>query len=159
VVLPVSEKASSVVAAPQLLPRMTAREYLSQAQYHRGEAITDALLKEALELVRLPQWYLGNTPEALSSGQRKRVGLAVVWLTKCRLIVLDEPRANLDSPSKEMMNNYLRTLEKERRIVFLASHDEEDEPFAHHRLDTEQEGSSSRYLLKKVTISKGNPSG
>jgi ABC-type multidrug transport system ATPase subunit len=133
---PAFRQASSVEARPSLLPHITIKEYLRHAKHVRNEEITDALLMASLAVVGLPQRILPYTPESLSAGQRKKVGLAIVWLMKSPLIVLDEPRANLDYPSKPVMDEYIQKLKDEGRVIVIASHDDEDCPFADHYCHT-----------------------
>ncbi|MGM0166552.1 hypothetical protein IGI39_001512 [Enterococcus sp. AZ135] len=66
-------------------------------------------------------------PDQLSGGQQQRVALARAIVLEPKLLLLDEPFANLDGHLKETMRNYLRRLQKDYRFsVVLVTHDREE---------------------------------
>lgn len=74
----------------------------------------------------LESWQLGarwNEPAlALSSGLRARLGLAVATLGEPRLLLLDEPGANLDEAGRELLRALLEE-QKRRGVVLVASNE------------------------------------
>jgi ABC-type multidrug transport system fused ATPase/permease subunit len=58
----------------------------------------------------------------LSSGQRQRVALARVLACEAKLVLLDEPEANLDAAGVEMVGRLVRELAAEGRMVAVAVH-------------------------------------
>ena len=67
---------------------------------------------------------LDKLPGEISGGQQQRVAVARAVASRPKLILADEPTANLDSKNSERLMNMLRTLnEKERVTVIFASHD------------------------------------
>ena len=76
----------------------------------------------ALEAVGLAE-YRNYSPFNLSWGQRKRAALAGLLVMKPKLLILDEPFANLDFKS---IYNHLKILEKLRKendiTIFFTSH-------------------------------------
>jgi Cu-processing system permease protein len=58
----------------------------------------------------------------LSGGLRQRLGFALALLTDPRILVLDEPSASLDAPSREWLARRLRAAAGEGRIVLVSTH-------------------------------------
>lgn len=74
----------------------------------------------------LEAWQLGarwNEPAlALSSGLRARLGLAVATLGEPRLLLLDEPGANLDEAGRELLRELLQE-QRKRGVALVASNE------------------------------------
>lgn len=80
---------------------------------------------EALSLVGLdPEKYAERSPFDLSGGQKRRVAIAGVIVTRPEILVLDEPVAGLDPKGKRELMKLLHTLhEKESKTIIIVSHD------------------------------------
>ncbi len=72
----------------------------------------------ALEAVNLTQ-YGKNSPYDLSWGQKKRAALAGLLVMKPKLLILDEPFANLDYKSIYNHLQIFKTLKKEQKMTIL----------------------------------------
>jgi len=76
-------------------------------------------------ILRLPKGYdtaLTDVGSLLSGGQRQRVALARALYGDPRIIVLDEPNANLDDVGEQALTQAVRTLREQGRTVALISH-------------------------------------
>ncbi len=74
-----------------------------------------------LELEELKAAY----PRDLSAGQRQRVALGAVTVTKPRLLLLDEPTRGLDYQAKRDLVHLLREWQAEGMSILLVTHDVE----------------------------------
>ena len=89
------------------------------------EAEVAAAVKSALETVGLQYEDVKNrSPFELSGGQRRRVAIAGVIVTKPEILVLDEPAAGLDPLGKEEIMELLHRIHEDWcKTVIIVSHD------------------------------------
>ncbi len=79
---------------------------------------------EVAELLEI-QDKLQSLPNTLSGGQQQRVAVARAVASKPKIILADEPTANLDSKNSIALMNMMRRLNEEEGVTILfASHDE-----------------------------------
>lgn len=92
--------------------------------------IPDNLFKDNLELLTstLDISSLLSTPvRQLSLGQRMRCEIAASLLHDPKILFLDEPTIGLDAVSKIAVRNFIKTINKEKKItVILTTHDMSD---------------------------------
>jgi ABC-type multidrug transport system fused ATPase/permease subunit len=71
----------------------------------------------------LPSGYateVGDGRRPLSPGERRRIGLARAFMSDAPLVVLDEPTADLDPQSVQIVSAAVRRLQEERTMLVIA---------------------------------------
>lgn len=115
-----------VFQAYNLIPVLSAREnveFVMQVQgvsaRERGQKAMDILKEVGLEGME------NRRPSELSGGQQQRVAVARAIVSQPKLVLADEPTANLDSTSAKQLMELFRTLNEHHGVTFLiATHDE-----------------------------------
>jgi PrtD family type I secretion system ABC transporter len=105
----------------------TVAENISRYGDHNSAAIVEAAkIAGAHEFIlTLPNGYdtvIGDRGKLLSGGQRQRVGLARAVYGGCKVVVLDEPNANLDAIGEADLRRAIETLKKQGRTVVIVTH-------------------------------------
>jgi ABC-type Fe3+/spermidine/putrescine transport system ATPase subunit len=107
-----------------LFPHLTARRNVSfglEVRGVRGDEL-ERRVTAALDRVSLPADARDRRPAALSGGQQQRVALARALVIEPRLLLLDEPLANLDRRLRDQVRGELKT----GVTTLLVTHDPED---------------------------------
>lgn len=126
--LPETRKHLGVTPQDTAFPKtVRVKEVLDFVLAQYGAELSVDLL-EALNLKTLMPRLMGG----LSGGERRRVGLACALCAKPDLIVLDEPTAGLDLPSRYSFFVYLKKLVKDsgKTVLFSTHHLDEVEQLA-----------------------------
>lgn len=113
----------ALVETPEFYSYLTPLEILSYLGKLRG--ITGDELKErvryVLEVVKLSEW--ANTKIGkFSRGMKQRLGIAQAILHNPPILILDEPALGLDPRGMYEIREIIKTMVKEGKTVFLASH-------------------------------------
>ncbi|MCE3261429.1 MAG: transporter ATP-binding protein [Pseudoduganella sp.] len=109
-----------------LVPVMTAHDNVDYPLYLLGVPAAERRqrVQEALARVGL-QGLGGHKPDQLSGGQRQRVAIARAIVKRPRLVIADEPTANLDAQTASQIVGLMRALAHNDGTTFLvATHDE-----------------------------------
>jgi molybdate transport system ATP-binding protein len=122
---PWQRRVAYVFQDARLFPHLNVQQNLDYAVSRRthgdGPEMQDVI--RWLELAELLQ----RSPAALSAGQKQRVAIGRALLSAPRLLLLDEPLANLDHSASQQCLRYLQRLTKELQLPILyVSHDIEE---------------------------------
>ena len=111
-----------VLQSTALQERITPREALDLfGAFYRRRADTAGLL------ARFALVEKADAPfDSLSAGQRQRLALALAFVNEPELVILDEPTAGLDAPSRRELRGLIVRLREEGRAVLLTTHDIEE---------------------------------
>lgn len=108
-----------------LVPVLTVKEnieYVMKLLGYSQKQCDDRVLEVARELDI--DAYLNKLPDHLSGGQQQRVAVARAVASKPKLILADEPTANLDSVNGEKLMELMEKLNKDEKItIIFSSHD------------------------------------
>jgi len=98
------------------------------------EADRPALVDEIIEQVGLTA-HKHHRPNQLSGGQRQRVAIARALVTNPRLVLADEPTANLDSATGKSILELMRRMNEKHKTTFVfATHDPDVLSFARRQI-------------------------
>ena len=102
-------------------------ENISRFQNIDAEAVVEAATKAGVHemVLDLPKGYntqLGEGGYALSGGQRQRIALARALYGNPKVLILDEPNANLDSEGEQALARAIHQAKEEGKAVLVISH-------------------------------------
>jgi putative ABC transport system ATP-binding protein len=120
------EELGFVFQAYNLVPVLNVEENIGFIMKLRG--FKDSMIKERIQEVASMleiDHKLDAMPNTLSGGQQQRVSVARAVAAKPRIILADEPTANLDSKNAMALMDMMKALnEKENITILFASHDD-----------------------------------
>lgn len=120
------EKMGFVFQAYNLVPVLTVEENIGFIMRLRGfdKNSISKRVREVAQILEIED-KLPFLPNKLSGGQQQRVAVARAVASKPKIILADEPTANLDSKNSNKLINMMRELnEKENISIIFASHDD-----------------------------------
>jgi molybdopterin-binding protein len=105
-----------------------------------SKEIRDKEVKKALELVKLEGFEKRNAKK-LSGGEQQRVAIARALVLKTKLLLLDEPTANLDPKNAGILEEVIDTVNRENKTtIVMATHNMFQARKLPHRIALMDEG-------------------
>jgi molybdopterin-binding protein len=105
-----------------------------------SKEILNKEVKKALELVKLSGFEKRNAKK-LSGGEQQRVAIARALVLKTKLLLLDEPTANLDPKNAGIIEEVIETVNRENRTtIVMATHNMFQAKKLPHRIALMDEG-------------------
>jgi len=114
------ESIGFVFQAYNLVPVLTALENVEFVLELQGRAERRQQARAVLEELGLGE-LMHRRPNELSGGQQQRVAVARAVAARPRLVLADEPTANLDTENAEALMQMMRGLREEHHMTFVFS--------------------------------------
>ena len=106
-----------------LYPYLTGIENLNYFCKIAGEDYNDEALSKILNDCGLDSDVINKKVGSYSKGMRQKVGIAIAFAKKAKVLLLDEPASGLDPLASTELSSTLKSLAKKGTTVLMASHD------------------------------------
>ncbi len=125
-----------VFQAYNLIPVLSARENVEFVMQVQGVGPAERKSRSSMILKEVGlEGMEDRRPAQLSGGQQQRVAVARAIVSRPKLVLADEPTANLDSASMEKLMTYFRELNRVHKVTFIiATHDQRVMDWAERRV-------------------------
>lgn len=116
------EKLGYIFQTFNLIPVLTAYENIEYPLLltKKSSSMRKQLVEKILREVKLWE-FRRHKPNELSGGQRQRVAIARALVNSPRIVLADEPTANIDSVTASEVLDLMRSLNEEEKVTFLFS--------------------------------------
>ena len=120
-----AEKIGFVFQNFNLVPVLSALENVMLPLQIKGVASEMARARALAALIDVGlERFKNSLPDKLSGGQRQRVAIARALVVEPKLVIADEPTANLDSENSRMVVDLMREMNQVRQVTFVfTTHD------------------------------------
>ncbi len=108
---------------PFMYPKLTGREFLQfvGSLYKVEQEAINGKISELEKALEISPW-LDGLMEAFPRGVRQKMMLAAMLLHSPRILLLDEPTANLDPKSARIVKELLQRMAKQGASILLSTH-------------------------------------
>lgn len=109
----------------KVVPRISALDTVAERLLTIGCDLSEARRRseELLDALCIPRALWAAFPSTFSGGEQQRINLARAFITRPRLLILDEPTASLDSSSKQVVLSQLQGLKRDGTAMIGVFHD------------------------------------
>jgi ABC-2 type transport system ATP-binding protein len=115
----VQQRLGVMLQSTALQDKITPREALQLfAAFYRSAADPEQLLERFSLVDKADAMF-----ETLSGGQRQRLALAIAFVNRPEVLLLDEPTAGLDAQSRRELREEIARFKKDGHTVLLTTHD------------------------------------
>jgi putative ABC transport system ATP-binding protein len=151
-------KLSFIFQTFNLIPVLTAYENVEYPLLKRNLSASQRRerIEKSLNQVALGK-YLRHRPEELSGGQRQRVAIARALVTQPKIILADEPTANLDQKTGQHILEIMKKINQEQKTLFVFSTHDPNVLSMASRIVSIRDGkiSSCGYQERRKTATEG----
>jgi putative ABC transport system ATP-binding protein len=136
-----------------LIPVLTAKENV-EFILHLQDKPKSERVKRAVELLESVGMgdRLNSRPNKLSGGQQQRIAVARALASKPRFILADEPTANLDSKSTDILLDIMEKLNYSEKMTFIFSTHDSRVVRKAHRVITLEDGIVISDVKRELTL-------
>lgn len=119
------ESISIIFQDLNLLNYLNIEENLRQGCLVKQKECSDIMQKACLEFFSIQNLNLKDYPAKISGGQQQRVAIIRALLSDTKIILADEPTANIDAKNaKTIVQVIAQVAKQENKIVILVTHDD-----------------------------------
>lgn len=107
------------------IPRVTALDLIAEELTNKGIPENEAILetRSLLAEMRIAEDLWDAYPSTFSGGEQQRINIAKSFISKPRLLLLDEPTASLDSKSRDIVVKLIKKLKNSGTTIVGIFHD------------------------------------
>ncbi|WP_111669881.1 ABC transporter ATP-binding protein [Algoriphagus litoralis] len=106
-----------------LYPQLTGLENLKYFTQLASSTYSDEDLRHFLSTCGLQKSAMDRPLGTYSKGMRQKVGIAIAYAKKAKILLMDEPASGLDPLASKELSDLIRKLAKMGTTVLMASHD------------------------------------
>jgi alpha-D-ribose 1-methylphosphonate 5-triphosphate synthase subunit PhnL len=109
----------------KVIPRVSAVDVVAERLLPFGQSMEQARssARQMLERLNIPESLWQAYPATFSGGEQQRVNLARAFISRPRLLILDEPTASLDHDTKQNVLDLMKEMKQQGTTMIGVFHD------------------------------------